>query len=64
MVIVMETITANLSKFNLTESMAVVPVVCADCLDEIDIGDTCYVDHSLGTEEDKAIVYCEFCIEV
>lgn len=47
----------------LTESMAVVPVTCSNCLDDIDIGDFCYVDTSNGTEEGKAKVYCEECIK-
>jgi hypothetical protein len=62
----------NLNKFGLIESIAVIPVVCDNCLDEIDIGDDCYInrlDQPEGTkkedsvEEDMAEIYCASCVE-
>jgi hypothetical protein len=53
----------DLNKFGLTESIVVVPIVCSNCLDELDIGDDCYVDHSEGLEEKDAKVYCTICVE-
>lgn len=52
----------NIIPFNLIESSAVVPVICSNCLDDIDIGDDCYIDPFNGLEEYQAQIYCIECV--
>ena len=47
----------------LDESVAVTNLVCSNCLEDIEIGDVCYTDTSLGAEEHKALIFCQICIE-
>ena len=47
---------------SLTESTAVTNLICSNCLEDIEIGDTCYIDITVGIEEHKAKIYCETCI--
>jgi len=45
----------------LDEQMALVPTSCYQCDDEIEIGDTCYVDTSMSAEEHRVQVFCALC---
>ena len=51
-----------INPLSLTESVAVANLICSNCLEDIEIGDDCYTDTTLGLEEPKAKVYCEICI--
>lgn len=48
----------------LDEQMALVSTSCYQCDEDIEIGDTCYVDTSESAEEARVQVFCETCFDV
>jgi hypothetical protein len=53
----------HLDPVSLSEQIAVVPIDCINCDTEIDIGDDCFVDTSMGIEEKQALIYCVACVD-
>ena len=51
-----------INPLSLTESTAVANLICCNCLNDIWIGDECYVEPSDGLEEHQAKIYCTTCI--
>lgn len=51
-----------INPLSLTESVAVANLICSNCLEDIEIGDDCYTDTTIGREEPKAKIYCMTCI--
>jgi hypothetical protein len=52
-----------LDPISLSEHMAILPMTCINCDDDIEMGDDCYVDTSAGIEEKDALIYCVDCVE-
>lgn len=48
----------------LKEHFALTELECSNCKNDIELGDTCYIDDSKGIEFYNVMFYCEQCVDI